>query len=135
MENTTTFQNCSIYRSSEFMGNVIRQDCRDITITTGLKYAQYSDATKVEYTPTGKRKRCGIWLTYRPFMVVLKAEDAIDPASMFGSSTAEDNHGLTVERSQYSSFDDRWETDFLAALASKNIQPLFQVHPEYSIEV
>ncbi len=135
MEATTTFQNCTFYKSSEFMGNIVRHDCRDLTITTGQKYAQYNDAVKVEYTKKGARKRSGFWLTYKPFFVVLPTTDAIDPAPMLGEPTPGSTPDITIQVSRYSCCDDRWEKDFLAALADKKVQPLFQLVPEYTVDV
>jgi len=127
---TTTFESCSLYVSSEFMGNIVRRDCRAATITVGVEYAQYNNAIKVEYTPKGARKRQGFYLTYKPFLVVLSAKDAIDPDSMLGGASSGGSPGVTVAMGRYASFDQRWKSDFVAALAAKNIQPLYQVGNE-----
>jgi hypothetical protein len=134
VDTTKTYRNCTFYRSSDFIGNIIRQDCRDLTVSTEQQYAQYKDAVKVEYTPKGARKQRGFWLTYKPFLVVLDTKDAIDLAAILGDPEPGGSPDVSVQVSQYSSFDDRWETDFLDALESRNIQPLFQLHPEYSVE-
>jgi hypothetical protein len=128
----TTFWNCVLYLASEFMGDIVRRDCRSVTITEGVKYAQYNNAIKVEYMPKTARKRRGFYQTYNPFLVVLRAEDAVDPDSMTGPETPGSNPDVTVSVSRYLCFDDRWKSDFVAALAAKNIQPLFQVGNEYN---
>lgn len=128
----TTFWNCVLYLASEFMGNIVRRDCRSVTITEGVKYAQYNNAIKVEYTPKAARKLHCFYLTYRPFLVVLRAEEAVEPDSMTGSDAPGSNLGVTLSESRYFCFDDRWESDFVARLAAKNIQPLFQVDNKYN---
>jgi hypothetical protein len=129
---TTTFENCALYLANEFMGNIVRRDCRTVRITVGVQYAQYPNAIKVEYMPKGARNRRGFYLTYKPFLVVLSAKDAIDPASMLGAPTPGGSPGVSVAMSRYSSFDSRWESDFTVALKAKNIQPLYQVGNDYA---
>jgi hypothetical protein len=117
----TTFQNCTFYRPGEFMGNIIREDCRQLTITAGQKYAQHNDAVKVEYTPKGARKSCSFWLTYKPFLIVVERKEAIDPPSMFGELKLGQDPAVTLQTSRYSSFDERWLSDFLEALAAEYV--------------
>jgi hypothetical protein len=128
----TTFWNCVLYLASEVMGDIVRRDCRLVTITEGVKYAQYNNAIKIEYTPKNARKRRSFYQTYNPFLVVLRAEDAVEPDSMLGPDTPGSNPGVTVSKSRYSCFDRRWRSNFVAGLAVKNIQPLFQVGKEYN---
>ncbi len=114
------------------MGNVIRRDVRSVTITTGQQYAQYNNAIKVEYVEKRARKSRGFYLTYKPFLVVLVARDAIEPDFMVELDTPGERSGVTLSKSRYSSFDSRWESDFMATLVAKNIRPLFQVSNDYN---
>jgi hypothetical protein len=127
-----TFNDCALYMASDMMGNVIRRDVRSVTITTGQHYAQYDNAIKVEYVEKRARKSRGFYLTYKPFLVLLSARDAIDPDFMVELDTHSERNGVTLSKSRYSSFDSRWESDFTATLAAKNIRPLFQVGNEYN---
>lgn len=133
-EGVHTFADCALYTASDFMGNIERSDCRLVTITEGVGYAQYKNAIRVEYTPKGARKLRSFMLTYNPFLVVLAAKDAIEPDSMFGPSMPASGAGVAVSTGRYSSFDKRWRSDFLAVLQAKNIQPTFQVGSDYDVE-
>jgi hypothetical protein len=129
---TTTFTDCALYITSSIIGNVIRFDVRLAKITTGQQYAQYNNAIKVEYLEKRARKSRGLYLTYKPFLVVLSAKDAIVPNSMMDPDTSSEQNGVTLLKSRYSSFDSRWKSDFTATLAAQNIQPLFQVGNDYN---
>lgn len=125
-----TFSDCALYTASSFMGNIERLDCRLVTITEGVEYAQYKNAVKVEYMEKGKRRSRSFLLTYDPFLVILSAKDAVEPDSMLGAKTP-CNAGVMLLQSRYSSFDKRWRSDFLAVLQAKDIQPIFQVGSDY----
>lgn len=48
-----------------------RTEVRDLEIHEG-KYAQYDHALRVRFTPKGKRKQRGAWLTYKPTFLVME---------------------------------------------------------------
>lgn len=123
-----TFNDVTIYFRSSF-GSILRVDARALSVTTGVKYAQYTNATKVTWLAKGKRKPQGMYLTYAPFFIVVRREDAINPESMLGEAR-QTATGMTVRESRYACFDDRWVSDFRAALAAKNVQPLVSIVAE-----
>lgn len=122
---TQTFTNCTVYLKSEMFGNIVRVDVREATVETGLRYAQYDNATKVTFLRPRERKARGKWITSYPFVVIVRREDAIEPEPLASVEVSNEN-GLHVRKSRYASFDERFVTDFLTALAAKNVQPLYQ---------
>lgn len=122
---TQTFSNVTIYLKSGF-GSINRIDVREVTIEQGVKYAQYTDAIKLTYLEPRKRNLRGSYLTYKPFLIVVRREDAFDPQSALGEPELGSTPGISVRSSRYSSFDDRWVSDFRAELAAKNVTPLFE---------
>jgi hypothetical protein len=124
MDTLQTLGTCTLYFKNSLMGNIVRCDVRELKIEEG-KYAQYDKALRVTFTPRGKRKARGIWVTSYPFLVVLDSKDAFDPQSFFGQ--AEDSgNGVTVARSRFSAFDSGWVDEFMADLAQRGITPLYQ---------
>lgn len=127
---TRTFTNCAIYLKNEFMGNIDRYDCREVTITEGVKYAQYERAIRVLFTPKRRRRVCEVYLTYKPFMVLLAAADAIEPDSLL-TPAVPSGTGAMISQGRYMSFDSRWESDFLATLDAKGLKPLVKITDDY----
>jgi hypothetical protein len=121
-----TFADVTIYLHCAF--NVNRIDCKAVTITRGVKYAQYNDATRVEFLEKGKRKPRGTMLTFRPFLIVLPTAEAIEPDGMFGS--VEETPTATVSRGRYSSCDPGWVRDFMAKLEKSGVAPLVRIVTE-----
>jgi len=119
-----TFENVTLYLKSDMFGNIHRIDASFVVIDEGLRYAQYSNATRVDFIPKGKRKPRGVWVTSYPFIIVLRREDAINPDDMYGD--AEVRNGVSVRQSRYSCFDDRYVTDFQAQLEATGVTPLYQ---------
>lgn len=84
-------------------------------------YAQYNNAPYIKYTriarptvvgiPKGKRKEVGYIKGYKPFLVVLKGFNHPEPNSMFNKAIKQPS-GLITSKSTYSSFDERYITDF-----------------------
>jgi hypothetical protein len=120
-----TFENVTLYTRSGMFGNIVRTDVREVTIEEGLKYAQFNSATKVTFTPVRKRNKRGFWVTSHPFLVIVRREDAIEPDSMFGAATVDEN-GTRISKSRYSSFDKGFVTDFQAQLEAKKVQPVYK---------
>ena len=118
-----TFTNATLYLPSEFMGNILRIDCREVKVTTCVRYAQYTDAIHIEYLQERKRIRYERTIGYRPFIVVLDTSKAIEPDGMYGSPTTSPS-GLGCRQSKYSSFDAGWKADFMTKLANAEIEPL-----------
>ena len=121
MGETLKFSNVTIYRRG-YMFGITRTDCRDLTITTGVRYAQYDDATKLEWIERGKRKRVGCILDgHKPWLRVVNTAEAIEP-----QSPLEDVGGGT-QRSRYLSCDPRWVTDFEDQLATAGVVAVFAI--------
>ena len=101
-----TFENVTMYRMGSMFGTS-RVDCRTLKVTTGVKYAQYSDAVRVEYVEKGKRSaRAGVLCGAEKWIRVCLEKDAIDaPPAMIPNG-----NGSSISR--YSSCDPRWTTDF-----------------------
>lgn len=95
----------TMYLASEFLGNVIGIDITEIKIKV-KKYAQYDKALHVTYIPKGKRNPRSTILTYSPYILVLKGYNTPVPQSTMKPMAP------GVQQSIYSSFDDRWQSDF-----------------------
>lgn len=94
-----TLTNVTIYRQGMF--GVHRTDCKTVEITTGQKYAQYNNATKVVLLEKGKRKLVGFMLTnHTDTCIIVDTREAVpvrDPLS------EPDERGNRMSR--YTSFD------------------------------
>jgi len=110
------FENCTFYTSGEFMGNIHRRDCRSLEIFI-KPYAQYPSAIELTFVKKGCRTKLRTVLTYKPYLVVVPTSSAIDPDSMMHNERPGCSPDVTVSESRYSSFDDRWRTDFDKKLA------------------
>ncbi len=75
------------------------------------KYAQYDNAPFIHFVPKGKRKPTGLIATSHPYLVVLEGHGHVSPADPF-TTPSESSTGLMVSSSRYSSFDERYKTDF-----------------------
>jgi len=110
----------TIYRSGEMFGSIFKTE--GTLIECGLqKYAQYDAAPFVKFIPKGKRTGRGFVQGYKPYVVILKGVNHPEPQGMF--KTIRETDEVTVRQSIYSSFDDRWKTDFdevLNAYLEKN---------------
>lgn len=116
-----TFENVTVYQSGDFMGNIIRRDMKKLTIRIG-KYAQYHKAINLIYLEKGKQKMRQTWVaSHSPFVVVVPTNKAINPDEMYGASEPGSTPGVSVARSRYSSFDPRWESDFMAKLKAEHV--------------
>ena len=103
MEEMKEFSNVVLYLKGGF--GVSTTACKVLKITTGVKYAQYDNATRVEYVEKGKRKPVGCMLTYDPWARVMAEKDAVNPEDPL----VKDGQ---FSRSRYGSFDPRYTTDF-----------------------
>lgn len=109
-----TFTNCTMYRTGDFIGNVHRQDCREVEIET-CEYAQYKSALQVTFLEKGKRSKRRFVLTYKPFLVLVPTAQAIEPDGMMKPN----GDGSSISR--YSSFDEGWIRDFDAKLQAAGV--------------
>lgn len=107
---TKEFEDVTLYLAGMF--GVGRTDCRTLKITTGVEYAQYDDAIRVEYLEKGKRKGRRLILDYKPWLRVVNRATAINPANPLVANA----DGSRVSR--YTSFDPRYITDFEDLLAN-----------------
>jgi len=104
MEQILSFNDVVLYRRGIF--GISRTDCKVLNLATGQKYAQYDDAVRYQLVEKGKRKPQAYALAdHDPWMVVVKAEHAIQP----DSGLVED---CGSKSSRYPSCDPRWVTDF-----------------------
>jgi hypothetical protein len=109
------------------MGNIVRTDVKTVQVTFGRQYAQYRNAIEISFVKKRARAKHGFMMTYKPFLVILKAEQAVDPDSMLVVKSVSEDSGVTLSSSRYPSFDERWQSDFMNGLAQKQIVPLFQI--------
>ncbi len=111
------FGPCTIYRRSEFMGNIVRIEARSAEVEC-VQYAQYADAIEVRFVRKGARKLCGWVETDSPFLLILDGHGHPDPAGIHeGGSVAKLFGGVTMTGSKYSSHDAGWARDFEALIA------------------
>ena len=113
MENKQDYS-ATIYTTGEFFGSVNKYEGKIIDF--GVRpYAQYTEAPFFKYIPKGKRKPRGcIKGDYNPYLVILKGYNHPDPQSMFNDPRY--TEGLVIKESRYTSFDERYKTDFDAVL-------------------
>lgn len=109
-----SFENVAMYHNTGSFAPR-RIDCRKLIVTTGVAYAQYNDAVRVEYVEKGKRTPHAFIMGYRPWIRVCEIKDAVkEPESLVPAGSAP---GVTCQRSRYTSCDPRWKTDFEDATA------------------
>lgn len=73
-------------------------------------YAQYPKAPYVVLIPKGKRKPIGILKGYAPYMVLLEGVGHPDVFDPFGPK--KDSGNAITQTSRFSSFDERYKTEF-----------------------
>jgi len=111
-------QKVTIYTSSEFFGSFHKYVGKLIDFGT-RKYAQYDNAPFVTFIPSKKRKARQILKSFQPMILILEGIGHPDPETIWGGSKKEND--VTVTQSKYSSFDERWSSDF-DSLIDKYIQ-------------
>lgn len=121
---TTTFDNITMYRDG--MIGLARIDCRSMTVTTGVKFAQYNDAVRVEYVEKGKRKGHSFMLGHGKWLRVVDTANAIDTQALVKMPSVPGS-GVECRQSRYASCDPRWETDFEDELARLGISVLYSI--------
>ncbi len=100
----------TVYWPGSFFGAIHKTEGTMIEHGT-RPYAQYRNVPFVKLVPTGKRKPVMIQKDYKPYLLILDGVGHPDPQDMFIDGD-ESSLGVTSKISKYSSFDDRWETDF-----------------------
>jgi len=129
------FQNATIYRVSEMMGNIVKVEVRSGSVKVA-PYAQYSDAMHLKYVPKGKRSiRGSVVTSYKPYLVVIPGHGHPTPNDLFSQGTPMGEHMI---QAQYRSFNSRWVSDWIDTLsgylAAKEVKPLFaRVDPEFFV--
>jgi hypothetical protein len=118
-ERTQEFQNVTLYISGMFGINATA--CKSLKITTGVHYAQYTDAIRVEYFERGKRNGRRLMLDYKPWLRVVETKDAINPADALV------DNGDGSKMSRYASFDPRYVTDFEDGLIAKAVPVILAI--------
>lgn len=124
-QTTKVFKDATVYYQGEMGMGVRPIVCKSVTITTGVKYAQYNDAIRVQFLEKGKRKERAFMLTYRPWLRIVATKDAISPDASLVPVSA--NASVSVSRSRYMSCDPRWQTDFENKLAETGITVLYEI--------
>lgn len=116
---TLKFENVAIYRVGMF--GVHRTDCRELTLMTGQKYAQYTDAIALRFVEKGKRKLMGSVLAdHSPWLRVVaaaKAPAVDDPMEKIDGGS----------KSRYTSYDMRYVTEFEDKLTASGAEVVFTV--------
>lgn len=79
------------------------------------KYAQYDKAPFATYIPKGKRKPTGFVQGYNPYIVIIDGHGHIDPQDAY-TKPKDIGSGMTSRMSRFSSFDERYKTEFDQAL-------------------
>lgn len=118
-------QNVTIYIPG-FIG-ITRIEARAASVKTGVQYAQYNNAVRLQWLRPRKRTPEGVVLTYNPWAVVLPGHGHPAPPDPYGpplGSTA----GAVCRRSRFSSCDDGYKTEFNAIIdahiSAQNIAPI-----------
>jgi len=125
VKNEKTFKNVALYLKNETMGNINRINCREVKIQIG-KYAQYDRAINLKWLEKGKSKWRGVWVNgYKPFVVVVPMDRAIEPDSLFGDEELSSTPGVTMRRGRHMSFSSGWTDDFTKALKDKHVPVLW----------
>lgn len=106
----------TIYTKSEFFGNIVKREVKLHEITEKTTYAQYHNAVKATFTIKRKRSKSSLVTTYQPYVVIVAGWDHPNPADMF--DIVEKTDTMTIKKSSYMSFDDRFATDFDAIVDS-----------------
>lgn len=102
-------QKITVYYTGEFFGSVIKKE--GYLVEYGRReYAQYKNAPYVVFIPRRKRKAIRILKGYKPYILILNGWDNPEPNGMYGTETKKD--GVIIKKSTYTSFDDRYKSDF-----------------------
>jgi hypothetical protein len=112
----------TVFYKSEFLG-----DIKSIEVTVvehgTRQYAQYTHAPFVKFKKKGGRNLFGIQQTYKPFLCIVAGWNLdIKPDDAYETVSTTDK--MTIRKSKYSSFDDRYVSDFEQLLLEKGIQPI-----------
>jgi hypothetical protein len=93
---------------------------RKVEVREGVAFraphAQYASALHVHYMEKGKRKPSGYVFAYKPYVLILAGYGHPDPADALVAMPSAG--GLPMSRTRYSSFDDRYLTEFDEAIAA-----------------
>jgi hypothetical protein len=101
----------TIYRISEFLGNVIKTEAR-LHEAGRMKYAQYDRAPFAVFTPKRKRRKLRhVSSGYAPFLLIVEGWNAPEPGDMFGERVRSET-GCVVSQTRHSSFSDAWQAEF-----------------------
>lgn len=108
-------QKVTVYRKNSMFGNVVKTEMKLIEFGKA-KYAQYNNAPFVAGIPKRKRKASLFRETYNPYMLIVEGWDNINPNGMYDEAskktTGSGLNEVTVMRSSYISFDERYLSDF-----------------------
>ena len=113
---TATKELVTVYTSSSFGISKFEGKLVDFGTT---KYAQYNAAPFIKYVPKGKRNVRGFVKTYQPYIIIIKGVNHPEPADAFTApkTTVYEMGVVTSRMSRYSSFDERYKTEFDAKIS------------------
>lgn len=104
----------TIYTTSDFGFGVHRTEAH--LIEHGRRpYAQYKEAPFAVFTPKRKRKARGYQGGFKPYLLILEGWDTPGVGDGFTAPETLEG-GITVRESRYTMCDDRYATDFDAAI-------------------
>jgi hypothetical protein len=105
------------------MGNIVKLEVWLVEHGT-CKYAQYEKAPFVKFIKKGARTLLKIQQSYSPFLVIAEGWNLpLTPEDLYSVSLPSSD-GVKITTSKYSSFDERFVTDFEAQMAKSKINVL-----------
>lgn len=104
----------TIYKKGEFMGNIIKTETH-LDHFKFDRWAQYPNALFIQHRP--KRKRTMYRQVASPTfgssdVLILKGWNNPDPDGLYDPSKRKVTKDVTINVGRYSSFDNRWQSDF-----------------------
>lgn len=112
----------TIYTSSTF--GVLKLEGKIVDFGT-KKYAQYDNAAYFHYVQKRKHNASGIIKGYKPYMIIIEGHNHVSPEDIFKVVSQKEN--IVVSKTKYSSFDDRYLTEFDECFAAYSEQNKFNV--------
>ena len=113
----------TMYRKSNFLGNIIADEITLIGFGR-REYAQYASVPFVKF----KKKRGRNVLEYNPggyepFVLIVDGWNNPNPSD--GYDQVEKRNGLTIRKSSYACFDERYISDFNELIENENLNVIF----------
>lgn len=100
----------TIYTTNSFFGHITKTEAK-LTETGRKDYAQYTNAPYAKFIPKGKRTEHIVRATSYPYLLIIEGWNHPEPDDMMSEAQV-DSNGTKFSQSRYSSFDERYKTDF-----------------------